>query len=113
MKFMMKNEGGQYTPPGHDVNVVSRSVFKGGVDVHVTAFPPRAGMAQETHPAHAHVFFLLEGCMSVLRDGILLRQLSEGDAVYIPAGEAHEIKNGTQEPMTFLAITFPEQNPVD
>lgn len=108
MKFIAGNTGGYYTPPGHDGNVKSCPILKTNIDIHVTTFPPGAGMEQEIHPAHAQVFFILDGCMSIRQDGVELQRLSKGDAVYIPAGDPHEVRNHTGENLTFLAITFPE-----
>ncbi len=107
MRLILHDQGERYIPPGHDDGVNSRSITKEeGVDVHVTVFPPGAGMEQEVHPAHTHVFFILEGCMSVYMDGKLMGELRNGDAVHIPAGCVHEVRNESQGPMTFLAITY-------
>ena len=106
MKFIMADEGHTYTPAGHDAEVVSRSIYKGNVDIHVTTFPPGAGMEEEVHENLNHVFLMLEGCMEILAQGKVLKTLKKDDAVYIPAGELHEVRNRTKSNVQFLAITF-------
>ena len=108
MKIIKGDMGGRYTPPGHDQNVESRSIIKTDTDIHVTTFPPQAGMEEEIHPGHAQVFYVLSGCMSVRQGGMEIGRLKEGDAVYIPAGDPHEVKNDTGEGLIFLAVTYPE-----
>ena len=108
MKFIMAEEGRVYTPAGHDASVMSRSIYKGEVDIHATSFPAGAGMEEEVHEELGHVFLMLKGSMEVLQKGELLKRLKEGDAVYIPAGELHEVQNKGQEEAVFLAVTFPK-----
>lgn len=110
MQFILKDQGKTYTPEGHDAEVVSRSIYKNVLDIHVTTFPPGAGMQQEVHEKESHVFMVLEGEMEVLQDGNLLQVLKKDDAVCIPAGEWHEIRNVSDSKAVFLAITFPEDN---
>lgn len=104
----MAEEGSTYTPAGHDAEVVSRSIYKGNADIHVTTFPPGAGMEEEMHENLSHVFFVLEGSMEVLTQGKVLRTLKKEEAVYIPAGELHEVQNRTKSKVRFLAVTFSE-----
>ena len=106
MKFIAAGEGKAYTPDGHDASVTSRIIYKEAVDVHTTSFPAGAGMAEEVHADKSHVFYVLKGRMDVFQDGKLLKNLKKDEAVVIPAGEPHEIRNGTAEEMVFLAITF-------
>lgn len=106
MKFVVSKEGECYTPDGHDAAVVSHIIYKDIIDVHTTSFPSGAGMEEEVHEDKNHVFYVLQGDMEVLQDNVLLKVLHRGDAVYIPAGEFHEIRNTQAEEMVFLAITF-------
>lgn len=108
IKMIRKDEGDVYTPGGHDAAVLSRSIYKGAVDVHVTSFPAGAGMEEEVHQDLSHIFLVMEGCMEVLQQGEVFGRLECGDAVYIPAGDLHEIQNKTKEKVVFLAITFPD-----
>ena len=108
MERIAYQDGGRYTPAGHDAAVTSRSVYREAVDVHVTTFPPGSGMQEEIHQAQAHVFYVLRGRMEVLQHGALLWTLGPDDAVVIHAGEAHEIRNSGEADAVFLAITFNE-----
>ncbi len=109
MKFIMAEEGKIYTPAGHDASVMSRSIYKGEVDIHVTSIPSGAGMEEELHEDLSHVFLMLKGSMEVLQKGELIKRLKANDAVYIPAGELHEIQNNEEEEAVFLAVTFPNR----
>lgn len=109
MKFIMAEEGKIYTPDGHDASVMSRSIFKDVVDIHVTSFPAGAGMEEELHEDLSHVFLMLKGSMEVLQKGELIKRMKVSDAVYIPAGELHEIRNKEEEEAVFLAVTFPNR----
>lgn len=108
MKFITADSGICYTPAGHDAEVISRSIYKAALDIHETTFPAGAGMEEEVHEHASHVFLVLEGELEVLQNQKLLKALYRGDAVYIPAGEWHEIRNHTEEKAVFLAITFAE-----
>lgn len=109
MKIIRNHEGAYYTPAGHDASVRSRSIYKDGIDVHVTTFPPRSGMEEEVHEDKSHVFYVLQGSMDVLQHGKLLGTLEADDAVVIPAGELHEISNNSDHDVVFLAITFKQE----
>lgn len=108
MNFITDSAGRCYTPTGHDNSVLSRLIYKNGVDVHVTTFPPGAGMAEEVHETFNHLFFVLSGKMEVFQNGTLLKMLHAEDAVLIQAGEFHEIRNESEETLVFLAINFTE-----
>ena len=108
MKFIPASEGRCFTPAGHDKTVTSRLSYKNAVDIHVTTFPAGAGMAEEVHADFTHLFFVLSGQMEVIQGGKILKTLQAEDAVLIPAGERHEIRNISSEEMTFLAMNFTE-----
>lgn len=108
MNFITDSEGRCYTPTGHDKSVTSRLIYKNEVDVHVTTFPPGAGMAEEVHEAFSHLFFVLSGQMEVFQNGTRIKTLCAEDAVLIQAGEYHEIRNESEETLMFLAMNFTE-----
>lgn len=109
MEFIEWNAGDFYIPPGHDNTVTSRKIYKDEIDCHVTTFVPESGMEEEIHEHQHHIFYMLEGKLQVLKDGLLQGILSKGDAVFIPAGERHEIYNQESQDGVFLAITFPKE----
>ena len=113
MKIVRSGEGERYTPPGHDTTVVSRKLFNPStgcarLDAHVTTFAAGAGMDEETHAASDHVFFMLSGTLELLRSKAVVGRLSAGDAVHIPAGEPHQLRNPGPGDGVFLAITTKE-----
>lgn len=113
MKFVMSDEGKCYTPEGHDKEVFSRIIYKDVIDIHITTFPGGTGMEEEVHEKINHVFYMLKGKMEVMQHKKVLRELCEGDAVYIPAGEAHEIRNCSEVDAVFLAANFEENRRPD
>lgn len=110
MRIVRKSEGTLYTPPGHDAEVSSRKLFnpEAGcmkMDVHVTTFAPGAGMDEESHQDSDHVFFMLAGALELVRAGEPAGSLQAGDAVFIPAGELHQLRNPGNADAVFLAVT--------
>jgi quercetin dioxygenase-like cupin family protein len=112
MKIVRNNQGARYVPPGHDEAVTARKLFDPGngcrkVDVHITTFAPGAGMAEETHADSDHILYLMKGKLEVRQGGKSVVMLEEGDAIHIPAGEAHQMVNPTREAGTFFVVTTP------
>lgn len=110
MIIVREREGTTYTPAGHDATVVSRRLFNPSngcpkMDVHVTTFAAGAGMGEETHADSDHVFFLLSGALELSQSGKAIGRLGAGDAVFISAGEAHQLWNPGPEDGVFLAVT--------
>ena len=105
-------QGDLYVPAGHDNTVSSRKMYYPGngcdkVDTHITTFVPGAGMAEETHPFSDHIMYLLKGKLELRQGGKTIAILVEGDAVRIPAGDAHQVRNPGSEDGTFFVITVP------
>lgn len=112
LKVIKANEGLKYTPKGHDLTVESRILVKpqttdGIIDFHVTSFKPKDGMADEVHENLDHLFYVLKGCLEVKSKGQHIAFLNANDAVYIPAGDYHQILNESDCDGVFLAVTFP------
>ena len=110
MTIRRSDEGELYTPPGHDAAVVSRKLFnpKTGcpkVDVHVTSFAPGTGMDEEVHEFSDHVIYMLSGSLEVLQSGRAIGVLNAGDAIHIPAGERHLVRNPGTVPGVFIVTT--------
>lgn len=110
MTIVRSDAGGTYTPPGHDASVSSRKLFNPSngcdrLDTHVTTFAPGAGMAEETHESSDHVFYMLAGELELFRGGSAAGVLRSGDAVHIPAGEPHRLRNPGPADAVFLAVT--------
>lgn len=110
MKIVRNNEGPRYTPPGHDAEVVSMKLFNPDtgctkVDVHITSFAPHSGMEEETHENSDHVIYMLSGTLEVLTGGKTVGVLHQGDAIHIPAKEAHQVRNPADVPGVFIVTT--------
>ncbi len=110
MTIIKAGKGELYTPAGHDSTVVSRKLFNPTngspeLDVHVTVFSPGAGMDEESHESSAHVFYMVSGRLELLAAGNVVGSLELGDAVHIPAGEVHQLRNPGPGDGIFIAIT--------
>jgi len=112
MKVVRKGERGTYVPPGHDAKVKAEKLFDPSngcvkVDVHVTTFEAHCGMEEEVHESADHVLYVLEGMLTVRQGGAVVAHLSKGDSIHIPAGEAHQVENGTNRSATIVTVTVP------
>lgn len=67
--------------------------------------PPRHASPRHEHP-NAQVLVVLEGKLAIITDE-REETLSKGDAVYIPGGEPHIVKNPLDKASTGLDIFVP------
>ncbi|MCX7788358.1 MAG: cupin domain-containing protein [Spirochaetes bacterium] len=112
MRVVRKGERGTYVPPGHDAKVFAEKLFDPSngctkVDVHITTFGAHCGMEEEVHESSDHILYLLDGVLTVKQGKAVVAHLSKGDAIHIPAGEPHQVENGTDRPATIVTITVP------
>ncbi|HKQ53364.1 MAG TPA: cupin domain-containing protein [Pyrinomonadaceae bacterium] len=68
--------------------------------------PPGASVGRHHHVETEEVYYLLEG-EGVMTVGTETRAVAAGDAVFIPRGHAHTLKNTGQTPMTILLVCGP------
>ena len=68
--------------------------------------PAGAAVTRHFHRETEEVYYVLEGAgrMTV---GVEVREVSAGDAVYIPRGAAHTLENTGAAPMTILLVCGP------
>jgi mannose-6-phosphate isomerase-like protein (cupin superfamily) len=68
--------------------------------------PVGAAIGRHHHLETEEVYYILKGTgrMSV---GCDVREVSSGDAIFIPRGHAHTLKNTGSEPMTILLVCGP------
>jgi mannose-6-phosphate isomerase-like protein (cupin superfamily) len=68
--------------------------------------PVGAAVGRHHHLETEEVYYILKGTgrMSV---GCDVREVSPGDAIFIPRGHAHTLKNTGSEPMTILLVCGP------
>lgn len=69
---------------------------------------PGGRIPAHRHPAIEHEQFVLQGRMVLSLDGEE-REVAAGEAVFIPAGVAHEYENRSSEPVEFLCV-IPKTN---
>lgn len=68
--------------------------------------PPGAEVGRHFHARTEEIYYVLagEGRMTVAGE---TREVAPGDAVYIPRGAAHTLRNTGTEPMTILLVCGP------
>ncbi len=74
--------------------------------------PAGAAVGRHYHLETEEVYYILRGAgrMTV---GDEVREVSAGDAVFIPRNHAHTLENTGQEPMTILLVCGPAHNFAD
>ena len=74
--------------------------------------PAGAAVTRHFHTETEEVYYVLEGAgrMTV---GECVREVSAGDAVYIPRGSAHTLENTGAVPMTILLVCGPAYSAAD
>jgi mannose-6-phosphate isomerase-like protein (cupin superfamily) len=81
-----------------------RLVETSGLVVHLVTINPSSGTGPlHIHEAAQNTYLVLQG-MLVVALGNASLTLTEGDAVFVPAGEPHATQNATAEPVRLLAI---------
>jgi quercetin dioxygenase-like cupin family protein len=104
MKIIRFKEAERYEPE-KDWKRVSLCSEK---DISIEHFikPPGHASPHHEHP-NAQVLIVLDGKLSVITEADGERELNEGDAVYIPGGEAHTVKNPLARPSMGIDIFVP------
>ena len=74
--------------------------------------PPGAAVTPHHHRQLEEIYYILEG-RGVMRVGEEEREVGAGDAVYIPRGHRHTLKNTGTEPIKILLICGPAFFPGD
>ena len=71
----------------HDLSIAGREVIQNRVD-----FDPEAPAIKHTHPGE-EVIYILEGSLEYQIDGEAPRTCRAGEALTVPAGAVHAVKN--------------------
>ena len=71
----------------HDLSVPGREVVQARVDI-----GPQAPLVKHTHPGE-EVIYILEGSLEYQVEGQPPRTYSAGDALTVPAGVVHAVRN--------------------
>jgi len=67
----------------------------------------KGGVSEEhTHPVAEHVFYILEGALTIFADGKEYTA-NAGEALYIPGGIPHASANAFDGTTKYLALTTP------
>lgn len=64
---------------------------------------PGASIGLHTHDDSCEVIFILEGCGSILEEGIK-KAVQAGDCLYCPKGGTHSLINDSEEDLIFCAV---------
>ena len=85
-------------------NVVNREdTGARGIILLNTEIPPGRVHLLHRHPNAEQIMYVVDGSCLALSEGEPVR-LREGDAVFIPQGEWHGVRNDTDEPAVTLVI---------
>lgn len=68
--------------------------------------PPGAAVTPHHHHQLEEIYYLVEG-RGVMQVGDEEREVSAGDAVYIPRGQRHSLKNTGTEPIRMILVCGP------
>jgi mannose-6-phosphate isomerase-like protein (cupin superfamily) len=68
--------------------------------------PPGAATTPHYHPRTEEIYYLLSGT-GRMRIGEELRDVAAGDAIAIPPGQVHQIRNTGRETLLFLCCCAP------
>ena len=87
-------------------------VYADGEDLGIVSWNLMPGQANESHshPYSAHCFFVVEGEGRYLKGQPGTPQYAEhpikgGDAVVIPRGQVHGVRNTGSKPLSYFAVT--------
>lgn len=76
----------------------------------VMSIPVAGDIGEETHPETDQMLFVVEGKAEAILDG-QGKVVDEDNAVYVPAGTKHNIKNIANEDLKLYTIYAPPQHP--
>lgn len=79
------------------------SVVKLGV------YQPGGSSIFHVHPTQEHVFYILEGALTLEDKDKNKLTAHAGEALYVPAGEEHAAFNYTNEKIVYIAVTSPRE----
>ncbi|NMA06454.1 MAG: cupin domain-containing protein [Ruminococcaceae bacterium] len=71
----------------------------------VLDFPPGASIGGHSHKPDAEMYFVLEGELTVVENGIS-KVLKPGDAAFTGGGDTHSVANNGKNNAKMLAIIF-------
>lgn len=111
MKLINPNNNPSVPTPDH-TNVTSQEIAGELVGaktcvVKLGVYQPGGSSIFHVHPTQEHVFYILEGALTIEDKQHHQLTAHAGEALYIPAGEEHAAFNYTNEKIVYLAVTAP------
>lgn len=76
-------------------------------DVKLGVYQPGGDCIYHSHPFSEHVFYILEGQLTVIDEDGTEITAQKGEALYIPAKEVHKAINRGEGETLYLAVTAP------
>jgi quercetin dioxygenase-like cupin family protein len=106
--YVPPGEGKSYwTPGGHMATFKATSEDTGGAyTITEDTFPPQVGPPPHIHHTQEETFYVLEGEMEFITDGVTTRAAA-GSLVRIPRGVLRDYKNVGSEPARVLVLFAP------
>jgi len=77
-----------------------------GLSVIQERVPKNAGEQPHYHEHARQLFYVLSGCLMIEMSGNF-HNLNQGDALEVPPGAAHSVRNPGENDATFLVISAP------
>jgi quercetin dioxygenase-like cupin family protein len=106
--YVPPGQGKSYwTPGGHKATFKATSEDTGGAyTITEDTFPPRVGPPPHIHHTQEETFYVLEGEMEFITDGLTTRAVA-GSLVRIPRGVLRDYRNVGSEPARVLVLYAP------
>lgn len=76
-------------------------------DVKLGLYEPGGKSIFHSHPHSEHVFYILEGQLTVFDEANNKAIVRVGEALYVPAGEVHMVENQGKVQTRYIAVTAP------
>jgi mannose-6-phosphate isomerase-like protein (cupin superfamily) len=100
------------TPTPDHTGVTSQEIAGAGLgakscDVKLGVYEPGGKSIFHSHPRSEHVFYILEGQLTVADTAKNEVTAHKGEALYVPAGEVHMAENRGKVPTRYIAVTAP------
>ena len=87
--------------------IASKTLGAKSCDVKLGVYEPGGTSIFHSHPHSEHVFYILEGQLTVIDEAGSGVTAIAGEALYIPAGEVHKAENRGKLETRYIAVTAP------
>ncbi|MCE1252227.1 MAG: cupin domain-containing protein [Anaerolineae bacterium] len=111
MKLIKPKENPSVPTPDHtDVTsqeIAGEMIGAKSCVVKLGLYQPGGSSIFHVHEKQEHVFYILEGALTLVDGNKNEITAHAGEALYVPAGEEHAAFNRTPEKIVYLAVTAP------